>query len=50
MNPPGGNSLLRETNLLGHSVIPPRYGQVKRHKVQAHVMKQKELDVHIQMF
>jgi hypothetical protein len=31
------------TNLLGHSVIPPRYGQVKRHKVQAHVMKQKRI-------
>jgi hypothetical protein len=29
------------TDLLGHSVIPPRYGQVKRNKVQAHIMKQK---------
>jgi hypothetical protein len=33
----------RGTNLLGHSVIPPRYGQVKRHKVQAYVMKQKRI-------
>jgi hypothetical protein len=32
---------LKGTNLLGHSVIPPRYGQVKKHKVQAHVMKKK---------
>ena len=31
------------TNLLGNSVIPPRYGQVKRHKFQAHVMKQKRI-------
>ena len=38
------------TNLLGHLVIPPRCGQVERHKVQAHVMKQKELNAHIQMF
>jgi hypothetical protein len=33
----------RGTNLLGHSVIPPRYGQVKRHKVQAYVMNQKRI-------
>jgi hypothetical protein len=31
------------TNLLGHSVIPPRYGQVKEHKFQANIMKQKRV-------
>jgi hypothetical protein len=31
------------TNLLGHSAIPPRYGQVKRHKFRAHIMKQKRI-------
>ena len=31
------------TNLLGHFVTPPRYGQVKRHNVQANVMKQKRI-------
>jgi hypothetical protein len=29
------------TNLLGHPVIPPRCGQVERHKVQAHVRSKK---------
>jgi hypothetical protein len=31
------------TNLLGHSVIPPRYGQVEEHNFQANVMKQKRI-------
>ena len=31
------------TNLLGHFVIPPRYGQVKEHNFQANIMKQKRI-------
>ena len=37
MNPPSGNSNPIGTNLIGNLVIPPRCGQVERHKVQAHV-------------
>jgi hypothetical protein len=31
------------TNLLRHSIIPPRYGQVKRNKVQAQVIEKKRI-------
>jgi hypothetical protein len=31
------------TNLLGHFVIPTRYGQVKGHNFQENVMKQKRI-------
>jgi hypothetical protein len=41
MNPPSGNSKPMGTSLLGHPVIPPRYGQVDRHKIQAPVRNKK---------
>jgi hypothetical protein len=50
MNPPSGISNIMGTSLLGHDVIPPRCGQVERHKVQAHIRGKKELNAHIQMF
>jgi hypothetical protein len=34
-NPPSGNSKSMDTSLLGHPVIPPRHGQVDKHKIQA---------------
>jgi hypothetical protein len=36
-NPPSGNSKPMDTGLLGHPVIPPRHGQVDKHKIQAPV-------------
>jgi hypothetical protein len=35
INPPSGNSKSMDTSLLGHFVIPPRHGQVDKHKIQA---------------
>jgi hypothetical protein len=36
-NPPSGNPKTTDTGLLGHPVIPPRHGQVGKHKSQAFV-------------
>jgi hypothetical protein len=47
---PSGNSNPMSTNLLGHPVIPPRCGQVEKHKVQAHVRRKNKLNAHIQRF
>ena len=41
MNPPSGNSKPMGTSLLGHPVIPPRYGQVDRYKIQAPIRNKK---------
>jgi len=41
MNPPSGNSKPMGTSLLGHPVIPPRYGQVDRYKIQIPVRNKK---------
>jgi hypothetical protein len=38
---PSGNSKPMGTSLLGHPVIPPRYGQVDRYKIQASVRNKK---------
>jgi hypothetical protein len=41
MNPPSGNSKPMGISLLGHPVIPPRYGQVDKYKIQAPVRNKK---------
>jgi hypothetical protein len=41
MNPPSGNSKPMGTSLLGHTIIPLRYGQVDRHKIQPPVRNKK---------
>jgi hypothetical protein len=46
MNPPSCNSKPMGTNLLGNPIIPPRYGQVDRHKIQAPV-RNKRNQMHI---
>jgi hypothetical protein len=43
---PSGNSKPMGTSSLGHPVIPPRYGQVDRHKIQAPV-RNKNNQIHI---
>jgi hypothetical protein len=50
MNPASGNSKPMGTSLLGHPVIPLKYGQVDRHKIQAPVRNKKESNAHIQRF
>jgi hypothetical protein len=36
-NPPSGNSEPMDISLLEHLVIPPKHGQVEKHKIQAPV-------------
>jgi hypothetical protein len=46
MNPPSGNSKPMGASLLGHPVIPPKYGQVDRYKIQA-LVRNKRNQMHI---
>jgi hypothetical protein len=41
INPPSGNSKPMGTSLLGDPLIPPRYGQVDRHNIQAPITNKK---------